>query len=52
VWRIEPARANAGRGNSNGNGRGRSSADPRDVDMPPRIDESNFGRIDNDDIPF
>ena len=44
VWKIEPARA------GRGNGRGRD-ADPRDLDMPPRIDESNFGRVDNDDIP-
>jgi hypothetical protein len=50
VWKIEPARANV-RG-----GRGRNdshSGDPRDLEMPPRIDESNFGRVDNnDDIPF
>ena len=50
VWKIEPARA--GRSNSNGGGRGRGNGDPRDVEMPPRIDESQFGRIDNDDIPF
>ena len=46
VWKIEPARA------ARGNGRGRGDVDPRDVDMPPRIDESQFGRLDNDDIPF
>ena len=46
VWKIEPARA--ARGNSSGRGGG----DPRDVDMPPRIDESQFGRGDTDDIPF
>ena len=45
VWKIEPARAARGRGRDNG-------GDPRDVDMPPRIDESNFGRVDGDDIPF
>ncbi|HEY5923744.1 MAG TPA: DUF3127 domain-containing protein [Kofleriaceae bacterium] len=47
VWKIESARA--GRGNRNGGG------DPRDVEMPPRIDESQFGRgtsTDVDDIPF
>ncbi len=46
VWKIEPARA--GRGASRRDGGG----DPRDIDMPPRIDESQFGRGDNDDIPF
>ena len=46
VWKIEPARA--ARGNSSGRGGG----DPRDTDMPPRIDESQFGRGDTDDIPF
>ena len=45
VWKIEPARAGRGRGRDNG-------GDPRDVEMPPRIDESNFGRVDGDDIPF
>ena len=45
VWKLEPARA------ARGNGR-RDSGDPRDVEMPPRIDESQFGRGDNDDIPF
>jgi hypothetical protein len=45
VWKIEPARAN--RGNRRDGG-----GDPRDVDMPPRIDESQFGRGDTDDIPF
>ena len=44
VWKIEPARA--ARGNR------RDGGDPRDVDMPPRIDESQFGRGDTDDIPF
>ena len=44
VWKIEPARA--ARGNSRGGG------DPRDMEMPPRIDESQFGRGDTDDIPF
>jgi len=50
VWKIEPARA--GRGTSAGR---RDSGDPRDVEMPPRIDESQFGRgpiADGDDIPF
>ncbi len=46
VWKIEPARA--GRGNS----RRDASGDPRDIEMPPRIDESQFGRGDGDDIPF
>jgi hypothetical protein len=45
VWKIEPARA-AARGNR------REGGDPRDMDMPPRIDESQFGRGDTDDIPF
>jgi hypothetical protein len=45
VWKIEPARA--ARGN-----RRDMSGDPRDVEMPPRIDESQFGRTDSDDIPF
>jgi hypothetical protein len=46
VWKIEPARA-AARGN-----RRDAGTDPRDLDMPPRIDESQFGRGDTDDIPF
>src|SRR5687767_10170349 len=51
VWKIEPARA--GRSAGNGRGNGRNSGDPRDLEMPPRIDESQFGRVDNnDDIPF
>jgi hypothetical protein len=53
VWKIEPARA--GRSQNNGNGRSRGNSqggDPRDMEMPPRIDEANFGRVDNDDIPF
>ena len=58
VWKIEPARAGRSQSNGNGNGNGRSrgnsqSGDPRDLEMPPRIDEANFGRVDNnDDIPF
>jgi hypothetical protein len=45
VWKIEPARAGRGRRDSGG--------DPRDLDVPPpRIDESQFGRGDSDDIPF
>ena len=46
VWKIEPARAGRGANRRDGGG------DPRDLDMPPRIDESQFGRGDNDDIPF
>ena len=46
VWKVEPARAGRSAGNR------RDSADPRDGDMPPRIDESQFGRGDTDDIPF
>jgi hypothetical protein len=45
VWKVEAARA----GRSNGR---RDGSDPRDSDMPPRIDESQFGRGDTDDIPF
>jgi hypothetical protein len=48
VWKIEPARAARGRRDT-GAGAG---GDPRDMEMPPRIDESQFGRGDNDDIPF
>src|SRR3990167_9309629 len=52
VWKIEPARAA-----SHSRGGRRDSAgdrgDPRDLEMPPRIDEAQFGRVDNnDDIPF
>jgi hypothetical protein len=47
VWKLEPARA----GRNSGGGR-RDGGDPRDVEMPPRIDESQFGRGDSDDIPF
>ena len=50
VWTIEAARA--GRGRSNGNGNSRGNGDPRDSEMPPRIDESQFGRVETDDIPF
>jgi hypothetical protein len=50
VWKIEPARA--GRSQSSGGGRGRGNGDPRDEEMPPRIDESQFGRVETDDIPF
>ena len=46
VWKIEPARAGRGAGRRD------AGADPRDVDMPPRIEESGFGRGDTDDIPF
>ena len=52
VWKIEPARAQSGRGNGNGRGRGNGNGDPRDVDMPPRMDDAGYGRVDNDDIPF
>jgi hypothetical protein len=45
VWKLEPARA--GRSSRRDGG-----GDPRDVEMPPRIDESQFGRGDVDDIPF
>jgi hypothetical protein len=50
VWKIEPARA--GRSQSNGGGRRQGNGDPRDEEMPPRIDESQFGRVETDDIPF
>jgi hypothetical protein len=46
VWKIEPARA------ARGNSRGGGSGDPRDMEVAPRIDESQFGRGDTDDIPF
>lgn len=46
VWKVEPARAGRGAGSR------RDGGDPRDTDMPPRIDESQFGRGDTDDIPF
>jgi hypothetical protein len=48
VWKVEAARA--GRGS-----RRDAGGDPRSMDsgdMPPRIDESHFGRGDTDDIPF
>ena len=45
VWKIEPARATRGRPAG-------ASGDPRDAEMPPRIDESQFGRTETDDIPF
>jgi hypothetical protein len=48
VWKIEPARAGRSRSST-----GRQNAgDPRDSEMPPRIDESQFGRVETDDIPF
>jgi hypothetical protein len=47
VWKVEPARA------ARGNNRRDGGGDPRDIDVPPpRIDESQFGRGDTDDIPF
>jgi len=48
VWKIEPARAGRSRSNTGRQGAG----DPRDGEMPPRIDESQFGRVETDDIPF
>ena len=45
VWKVEPARAGKRRDAS-------MSGDPRDAEMPPRIDESQFGRTETDDIPF
>ena len=50
VWKIEPARA--GRSAGGGGGRRQGGGDPRDEEMPPRIDESQFGRVETDDIPF
>ncbi len=51
VWKIEPARAASH--NSRGGRRDSQGGDPRDLEMPPRIDEAQFGRVDNnDDIPF
>jgi len=50
VWKIEPARA--GRSQNSGSRRGGNTGDPRDAEMPPRIDESQFGRVETDDIPF
>jgi hypothetical protein len=47
VWKIEQARAGA-----RANRRAGSSGDPRDADVPPRIEESQFGRVEVDDIPF
>lgn len=47
VWKIEPARAGRRREPAQG-----MSGDPRDAEMPPRIDESQFGRTETDDIPF
>src|SRR5215204_6204647 len=41
VWKVEPARAGRAKRSSQGSG------DPRDVEMPPRIDESQFGRVEN-----
>jgi hypothetical protein len=47
VWKLEPARAGRGARRDAGSG------DPRDLEVPPpRIDESQFGRVDGDDIPF
>ena len=51
VWKIEPARAGRSAGNGGG-GRRQGNGDPRDEEMPPRIDESQFGRVETDDIPF
>ncbi|NVB83449.1 MAG: DUF3127 domain-containing protein [Kofleriaceae bacterium] len=58
VWKVEPARAgrSQGRNDSQGYGRGGGggggNGDPRDADGVPRIDESQFGRVETDDIPF
>jgi hypothetical protein len=56
VWKVEPARAgrSQGRNDSQGysRGGGGGAGDPRDGDTVPRIDESQFGRVDTDDIPF
>jgi hypothetical protein len=46
VWKVEAARA------ARGNRRDAGGGDPRDLEMPPRIDEAQFGRVENDDIPF
>lgn len=51
VWKIEPARAGRSAGGGGG-GRRQGNGDPRDEEMPPRIDESQFGRVETDDIPF
>ena len=51
-WKIEPARAGRSQGNGNGRSRGNSQGgDPRDMDVIPRTEEQ-YGRVDNDDIPF
>jgi hypothetical protein len=53
VWKLEPARANAGnqRGASAANSRSATANDPRDrFTMPPREDEPRPGDV--DDIPF
>ena len=54
VWKLEPARANAGANNSRGssaNSRSATANDPRDrFTMPPREDEPRPGDV--DDIPF
>lgn len=54
VWKLEPARANAGnqnRSNAASNSRSATANDPRDrFTMPPREDEPRPGDV--DDIPF
>ncbi len=51
VWKLEPARANAGQGNSRQSSRSATANDPRDrFTMPPREDEPRPGDV--DDIPF
>jgi single-strand DNA-binding protein len=53
VWKLEPARANAGANTSRGAASSRSATanDPRDrFTMPPREDEPRPGDV--DDIPF
>jgi len=50
VWKLEPARANAGT-NSRQSSRSATANDPRDrFTMPPREDEPRPGDV--DDIPF
>jgi hypothetical protein len=52
VWKLEPARANAGANTSrSANSRSATANDPRDrFTMPPREDEPRPGDV--DDIPF
>lgn len=51
VWKLEPARANAGASNNRSASRSATANDPRDrFTMPPREDEPRPGDV--DDIPF